>query len=63
MGPTMDSSEIIETLKMLLEEALDSVDADEDDRRESWPDEVESGTLILHLGDRIRKTLGELETR
>ena len=48
---------------MLLEEAPDSVDADEHDRRESWPDEVASGTLILNLGDRIRKTLGELETR
>lgn len=63
MEPAMDSSKIIETLKVVLEEALDSVDADEQDRRESWPDEVESGTLILNLGDRIRKTLGEFETR
>lgn len=59
----MNDNEVIEKLKELLEEALDSVDADERDRRESWPDEVERGDLVLTLGDRIRSALGELEIR
>ncbi len=47
----------IEDLRALLVEALDCVDADEQARCESWPVEVESGDLILDLGDRIREAL------
>ena len=34
----MSNHKTIEMLKLLLEEALDSVDADEKDRCQSWPD-------------------------
>ncbi|NJN99752.1 MAG: hypothetical protein HC875_39450 [Anaerolineales bacterium] len=40
--------------KLLLREALDSVEADEQARRESWPDEVKRGELTLDLAARIR---------
>jgi hypothetical protein len=43
----------------LLGEALDGVEADEQARRESWPEEVESGDLVLDVGDRIRALLRE----
>ena len=43
----------------LLNEALDGVEADEQARRESWPKEVESGDLVLDVGDRIRAVLRE----
>lgn len=43
--------------KALLGEALDSVDADEQARRESWPDEIERGELKLTLAERIRAFL------
>ena len=56
----MRNGDTIERLKLLLEEALDSVDADENDRRESWPGEVERGELVLTLGHRIRDALDEL---
>jgi hypothetical protein len=48
----------IEELCDLLLEALESVDADEQSRRESWPKEVERGELILDLSDRICQALG-----
>jgi hypothetical protein len=41
----------------LLREALDGVDADEEAREESWPEEVKEGSLVLDLGDRIRAFL------
>jgi hypothetical protein len=47
----------IEDLRALLVKALDCVDADEQARYESWPQEVERGELILDLGDRIREAL------
>jgi len=47
----------IEELCDLLTEALDCVDADEQARFESWPQEVECGDLVLDLGDRIREAL------
>ncbi len=58
----MSNHKTIEMLKLLLEEALDSVDADEKDRCQSWPDEVERGELVLTLGPRIRAALDELGT-
>ncbi len=45
----------------LLKEALESVDADESDRRESWPGEIKDGSLKLDLGDRIRDKITEIE--
>jgi len=48
----------IEELCDLLVEALDCVDADEQAKFESWPEEVECGDLTLDLGDRIREALG-----
>lgn len=51
------TAQYIEQLRALLDEALDCVDADEQARFESWPQEVESGDLVLDLGDRIRKVL------
>jgi len=51
------AAQCIEELCALLDEALDCVDADEQARFESWPQGVESGDLVLDLGDRIRKVL------
>ena len=39
--------------------ALHSVYADEQARREAWPQEVEDGVLKLELGDHIRAFLAE----
>ncbi|MCB8933053.1 MAG: hypothetical protein M9921_14490 [Fimbriimonadaceae bacterium] len=58
MSPSQEEP-TVEELRALLEEALDSVDADEQARRESWPGEIELGDLVLDLGDRIRRALGE----
>lgn len=44
--------------RALLVEALETIDDDEQAQRESWPREVESGDLVLDLGDRIRAALG-----
>jgi len=51
------AAQCIEELRALLTEALDCVDADEQARLESWPQEVKCGDLILDLGDRIREVL------
>jgi len=51
------AAQYIKELHALLAEALDCVDADEQARFESWPQEVECGDLILDLGDRIREAL------
>jgi hypothetical protein len=51
------AAQYIEGLRVLLTEALDCVDADEQARLESWPQEVECGDLVLDLGDRIREAL------
>lgn len=63
-GPADKSFEIAQSLyrelneaKALLGAALDSVEADEEARRESWPDEIERGELRLDLGQRIRAFL------
>lgn len=53
------AAQCIDELRSLLEETLDCVDADEEARFESWPEEVERGELVLDLGDRIRKFLDE----
>jgi len=42
-------------------EALDCVEADEQAKYESWPQEVERGELILDLGDRICEVLDLVE--
>lgn len=57
----MTDGETIKKLADLLEESLDCVDADETARRESWPEEVESGDLVLDMGVRIRQALQELK--
>lgn len=49
------------SLVSLLRDTLDCVDADEQARRESWPQEVESGELVLDVGDRVRAALRELD--
>ena len=54
----LQAAQYIEKLCTLLDQALDCVDADEQARRESWPQEVARGELILDLGDRIREVLG-----
>jgi len=51
------AAQYIDELRALLTEALDCVDADEQARFESWPQEVECGELVLDLGDRIREVL------
>ena len=51
------AAQYIEGLCALLNEALECVDADEQARFEAWPQEVESGDLVLDLGDRIREVL------
>jgi hypothetical protein len=51
------AAQYVEMLHTLLTEALECVDADEQARFESWPQEVECGDLILDLGDRIREAL------
>lgn len=51
------AAQYIEELRALLTKALDCVDADEQARFESWPQEVECGDLVLDLGDRIREAL------
>ena len=51
------AAQYIEELRPLLTEALDCVDADEQARFESWPQEVECGDLVLDLGDRILEAL------
>ncbi len=53
------AAQCIEELCALLTEALDCVDADEQARFESWPQEVECGDLVLDLGDRIRRVLSD----
>lgn len=45
-----------ETLS-LLGEALESVEADEQAKRESWPAEIASGEMKLDLTERIRALL------
>lgn len=55
VGP--HAAQCIEELYGLLNEALDCVDADEQTRFESWPQEIECGDLVLDLGDRIRRVL------
>lgn len=54
----LQAARYIEKLCTLLNDALDCIDADEQARRESWPQEVARGELILDLGDRIREVLG-----
>ena len=54
------AAQCIGELCALLAESLDCVDADEQARFESWPQEVECGDLILDLGDRIREVLVRL---
>jgi len=51
------AAQYIEDLCALLMEALDCVEADEQAKYESWPQEVERGELILDLGDRICEVL------
>lgn len=60
MGQSTKEQETLQKLRLLLEAALDSVEAEENDRRESWPGEVERGELVLTLADRIRDALDEL---
>ena len=55
------AAQYIEDLCALLMEALDCVEADEQAKYESWPQEVERGELILDLGDRICEVLDLVE--
>jgi len=55
------AAQYIEDLRALLMEALDCVEADEEAKYESWPQEVERGELILDLGDRICEVLDLVE--
>jgi hypothetical protein len=55
---SIHAAQCIEEFCDLLLEALDCVDADEQARRESWPQEVERGELVLDLSDRICRALG-----
>lgn len=52
------AAQCIEELCDLLLEAVECVDADEQARRESWPQEVERGELVLDLAGRIYQALG-----
>ena len=55
---SLHAAQHIEELRALLLEALECVDADEQARRESWPQEVERGELVLDLAGRIYQALG-----